>query len=587
MYKYIPMHVHTIKSIGDSILNIEEYIKKAKYLNLPAITITNHGTLSDMFEFYSACKKENIKPIIGCEVYVTKDRLDKKNKKYHHLVLIAKNKVGLKNLLHIHNDAQIEGFYCRPRTDYSVLEKYNEGLICLTACVGGELPKIITDTETSEEEKEKLIDEFIIRNLNIFGTDLFLEIQPGDFPEQIIVNKKLEEINKKYGIPLILTNDIHYLNKEDYIAHNIHVCAGRGKTTSVNDDIIYPDKCYYLMSNYEIEKACEYSMSKPAFNLGLYNTNYIANIIEDYNIIPDKIFMPEFEVPDGYDEDSYLEQIAFNKLNKIMHKIKDPSQYIDRLYYELNTIKKLGFSGYFLTVEDYVRYARENDLEISPGRGSVCSSLVAYLLEITRVDPIKYDLLFERFLSEHRPSPPDIDLDFASDKRNKMFEYIIKKYGKEHCSLVSTFTLRKSRSALKDTGRVFGIDKDIYEYVASLIPQVYYEDDEDGNTEKLTDLSIEDSIKLIPELEEYSKKYPDWFNAAIKLSGIPKATSVHAAGTIISPKPLDEIIPMIKSKEENLNATALNLKDAEMAGLTSQRPWVKCVNCGNRQMTVL
>lgn len=570
--EYFSLHVHSIKSINDSILKIDDYIDKAKTLGLHSLSLTNHGTMSDVFEFYSKCKENDIKPIIGCEVYVANDRLEK-TRGYAHLVLIAINKKGFENLIAIHNDAQIEGKYYKPRTDLSVLSQHGEGIIALSACVGGELPKMILnaialseddEAEYNEEEHINNMIEYINTYKTIFD-DFYLELQPGDFADQIVVNESLIALSEMTNTELVVTNDVHYLNEEDYIAHNIHVCAGQKK--EVTENILYPDKCYYMMDRVELESMLGKYIDSKIIDKAIMNVNEIAHRVEDYEIIPDKIYMPKFDVPVPYTEDSWLEKVCFDKLDSIKYRLDDIAEYTERLIYELTTIRKLGFSGYFLTVQDYVMWAKNNEIQVGPGRGSVCGSLVAYLTDITKVDPVKYNLLFERFLSEHRPSPPDVDLDFDAKKRDLVFNYVVNKYGKDHCALVSTFSERKAKAAIKDTGRAYGIPREIYEEAASLVPTVFYSDDEDGNTEKKTDLSIEDTLQLVPEFRHYAEEYPDWINAAIKLSNIPKATSVHAAGTIISPVKLGNIIPLIPSKNDDLNATALNLKDAESAGL--------------------
>ena len=568
--KYLSLHTHTIKSIGDAILKIDDYIDKAKEFNLKALSITNHGTMSDTFEFYTKCKKNDIKPIIGCEVYITPDRT-LSVKGYDHLILIAINKKGFENLLAIHNDAQVNGFYYKPRTDLSVLLDHGEGIIALSACVGGTLPQMILKSITNsmeedfdEEETLQEMVSYIETYKNIFD-DFYLELQPGDFNDQIIINDALIELATETDTKLIVTNDVHYLNAEDYIDHNIHVCAGQKKEAT--EDILYPDKCYYMMDKDELIDKFNFTVSKEVILEAIENIYEIVNKVEDYDIIPDSIYMPKFDVPENYNEDTYLEHLCFEELNRINYRLDDPAEYTERLYSELKVIKTLGFSGYFLTVRDYVMWAKTHDIQVGPGRGSVCGSLVAYLAMITKVDPIKYNLLFERFLSEHRVSPPDIDLDFDAKKRDAVFNYVVTKYGKDHCALVSTFSERKAKAALKDTGRAYGIPREIYEYVAGLVPAVYYVDDEDGNSEKLTDLSILNTIEIVPEFQSYYDQYPDWINSAINLSNIPKATSVHAAGTIISPVSLNAIIPLVRSKNEDLLATALNLKDAEAAGL--------------------
>lgn len=565
MNRYLSLHLHTTKSIGDAIVTIDELIKKYKKLKLPAVCVTNHGSMSDIFELYSKCKKENIKPIIGCEVYVESPI---EGQTYNHLVLIAKNEKGFKNLLNIHNYAQLDGFYIKPTVKDEILKAYGDNIICLSACVGGVIPKYIIKAEQSESDEEaqnytdKIIE--IIDNYKSYFDEFYLEIQPGDFLEQHIVNKYLiEYFAPVTNTPLVITNDVHYLDKEDYKIHNIHVCSN--KKSNDLSQLVYPDKCYYVMTDDEIKKAI--NIDDDLFNSCLDNINHIISEIEDYDIIPKQIYMPKYKkLPKGHTEDSYLSKLCIDKLNSIQNVLRDPAEYYERLMYELDTIQQLNFSGYFLIVKDFLDKGRSEKLELGPGRGSVCGSLIAYLLGITKVDPIRFNLLFERFLSVFRKNPPDIDSDIESEGRDKLFEYIINEYGKDCCALVSTFTMRKSKSAIKDTGRVFNIEKEVYEHVASLIPQVYYEDDEDGNTEKKTDLSIEESLEIVPELRKYQEEYPEWFEAAIKLSNIPRATSVHAAGTLISPVPLGKYIPLIRSNHDMINATALNLKDAEEAG---------------------
>ena len=564
---YVSLHLHTIKSINDGILKIDDYIEKAKKLKLPALSITNHGVMYDVYEFYSKCKENNIKPILGCEVYVTEDRMkkDTENASYYHLVLLAKNKEGFENLLKIHNDAQINGFYYKPRTDISILKKYGKGIIALSACVGGDVPRKILQAVKkidADEDDEKAIIDRINLYKSIFD-DFYLEIQPGDFADQIIVNNALIELSKITDTKLVVTNDVHYLNKEDYIAHNIHVCA-RKKNTVDKDNIYYPDKCYYVMTNEEIVNYLYKYIDMDTIVESVNNVYNIINDIEEYDLIPDKIYMPEIEIPAGFTEETYLLDICFKKLNNISNRLDDISVYTERLLYEFDTLKELHFCGYFLVVRDYLLWCDNNHIMRGPGRGSVVGSLIAYLMDITKVDPIRYNLLFERFLSIHRKNPPDIDSDIDASKRELLFEYVVNKYGKDRCCLVSTFTNRKSRLAVKDTGRAYGIPEEVFNAAAALIPTVYYIDTEDGNTEKQTDISIEEAIDLVPEFKEYADKYPDWINAAIKLSNIPKATSLHAAGTIISPVPLHDKMPLTRSSNENILATELNLEDAEL-----------------------
>lgn len=553
--KYLSLHLHTSHSFRDAILPLKAYIDKAAEMNLPAVAVTNHGTMSDCYDLYLYAKEKNIKPIIGCEVYVAYDRLYKEKEvahAYDHLVLLAKNDIGFQNLILIHNDSQINGFYHKPKTDIDFLRKHSEGIIACSACLGGDIAKSIL----KPKYKDQVLDR--IRLYKGIFDDFYLEIQPGNFVEQVLVNNKLIELEEKYGFKTIITNDVHYLNKEDYRAHDIHVCSGRHITASL-DKLIYPDKCYYVMTNEDLYDSLRY-LHPNSINRYIDNIYEIIDKIEDYNIVPSDIYMPKAEVPEGYTEDSWLSELSFSYLKE---KNLDNEEYIKRLNYELDTIRELKFSGYFLTVYDYVNWARNNGIQVGPGRGSVCGSLLAYAIGITKVDPIKYGLLFERFISVHRKgSVPDIDMDFQSSRRQEMFSYVVSKYGKDKCCLVSTFALRHSKQALRDVGKVFEIDEEVIDRAAKLVPSVFYTDDEDGNEEKVTDISIEDAIKLVPELEQLSLMYPEWFSVASKLTDIEKSSSVHAAGTIISPVSLTDKIPLVNSKTDML-ATALNLKAVE------------------------
>lgn len=553
METYVPSHLHTTSgSVGDSILKIPQLVEKAKQLNLPALCITNHGSLADMYDFYFECKSNSIKPIIGCEVYTTGDRLykekDKKNDRGH-LILLAKNNIGLKNLLTITADAQLNGFYYKPRTDYDFLEQTDTtGIIATSACIGSDINKYIIAEEYDKAE------ELIVRLQNTFD-EFFLEIQPGAFKEQILVNKKLIEYSRKYQIPLIASNDIHYLDKEDYLAHDYHVKSHRKSKST--DGLCYPDKCYYLMSREELFEQLSESVGREVADEAINNTLYL-NSVCDINIEVNGLNLPEFDCPDNFTPKDYLEYVCLKQLDLIKDKIKDVSKYTEELYKELDVIEQLGFTSYFLIVRDFLQYAEEQGIPAGPGRGSVCGSLTAYLAGITKVDPIKYHLLFDRFLSIHRTgSIPDVDLDFASDRRQEMFDYVVGKYGADHCAAVSTFQMRKARSAIKDAARILDIEEG--EEIAKLIPMVYYGDEGD----KMTDLSIEESLKVIPELQEYQSIYPELFDMAIKIEGVPRATSIHAAGTLIAKTPLYDLVPMIRKEDSLLNATSFDLSQAE------------------------
>lgn len=549
--QYAITHLHTATaSIGDSIVKIKELVKHAKELNIPAIACTNHGSMADMYDFYFECVSNGIKPIIGCEVYTTEDRTSReKTDKRYHMILLAKNNIGLENLLSICSDAELIGKYYRPRTDLNFLEETDTtGIAATTACVGGEVPQLILDGKFDEAKQ-------LISRLNNIFEDFYLEIQPGEFEDQKVVNEKLCEFSDELNIPLIASNDVHYLKAEDYLAHDAHVKVHR--KAKMTDELSYPDKCYYVMSYDELFNSLSASVGAEYAQKAIDNTILLADQCTT-SIEIDGLNLPTFQCPESFTPKHYLEYVCLKKLEQIKHKISSISEYTERMYMELDVIEKLGFTSYFLIVRDFMEYAKKNNILCGPGRGSVCGSLVAYLAGLTKVDAIKYNLLFDRFLSVHRVnSIPDVDMDIASAKRHMMFEYTVNKYGADHCAAVSTFQIRKAKSAIKDACRIMDIDD--ADAIAKLIPMTHY--DEEGD--KMTDLSIQESLEVVAELREYATIYPEMFEMAIKLEGLPRATSIHAAGTLIAKTPLHNLVPMIKKDGSDLNATSFDLSQAE------------------------
>ena len=561
--KYCITHLHTTKgSVGDSIATNEDIVAKAKELGMDSIAVTDHGSLSNMYGFYYECVEQGIKPIIGCEIYLTEDCTikDAEHKKLYHLILIAKDRIGIKNLLTIVSDASVEYSYYKPRIDLKHMKGYTEGLICTTACVGGYAPQLIINNEL-----DKAI-EHIEELQEMFGDDLYLEIQPGNFTEQHTVNNALINIAQDKNIKLIATNDVHYINKDDWKTHDFHIRIQRKlKAPEDENESIYADKLYYMMSREELLNSFDHELyDLDILNQALDNTIELSNKIEHYNFNEDKLNLPEFECPAGYTPKTYIEMLCLEQLDRIQYKIFNPSRYVDRLYEELAVIDDLGFSSYFLIMRDIVEYVKSQGYLVGFGRGSASGCLIAYLLGITRTDPIKYDLLFARFLSyERRGSVPDIDLDFESGEgRECAFKYTLDKYGADHCAAVSTFSIRKARSCIRSVCKLYDIDLATEDVIAKLIPQSVYEESEDG-TEKQTDLSIEESLEIVPELKEWQTVYPDLFDMAMKLEGLPCHTSIHAAGTLIVNSKVADVAPMIKQESKELNATALDLHDAE------------------------
>lgn len=560
---YCITHLHTTKgSVGDSIATNEDIVAKAKELGMNSVAMTDHGSLSNMYGFYYECIDNGIKPIIGCEIYLTEDCTikDAEHKKLYHLILIAKDRVGIKNLLQIVSDASVEYSYYKPRIDLEHMKGYTEGLICTTACVGGYAPQLIINNEL-----DKAI-EHIEELQKMFGDDLYLEIQPGNFTEQHTVNNAMINIAQEKNIKLIATNDVHYINKDDWKTHDFHIRIQRKlKAPEDENESIYADKLYYMMNREELLNSFDSELyDYDIINQALDNTIELSNKIEHYNFNEDKLNLPEFECPQGYTPRTYIEALCLEKLNRIQYKIFNPSRYVDRLYEELAVIDDLGFSSYFLIMRDIVEYVKSQGYLVGFGRGSASGCLIAYLLGITRTDPIKYGLLFARFLSyERKGSVPDIDLDFESGEgRECAFKYTLDTYGADHCAAVSTFSIRKARSCIRSVCKLYDIDLATEDIIAKLIPQSVYEESEDG-TEKQTDLSIEESLEIVPELKEWQEIYPDVFDMAMKLEGLPCHTSIHAAGTLIVNTKVADVAPMIKQESKELNATALDLHDAE------------------------
>lgn len=560
---YCITHLHTTKgSVGDSIATNEDIVAKAKELGMNSIAMTDHGSLSNMYGFYYECIDNGIKPIIGCEIYLTEDCTikDAEHKKLYHLILIAKDRIGIKNLLQIVSDASVEYSYYKPRIDLEHMKGYTEGLICTTACVGGYAPQLIINNEL-----DKAI-EHIEKLQKMFGNDLYLEIQPGNFTEQHTVNNAMINIAQEKNIKLIATNDVHYINKDDWKTHDFHIRIQRKlKAPEDENESIYADKLYYMMNREELLNSFDFELyDYDIINQALDNTIELSNKVEHYNFNEDKLNLPEFECPQGYTPKTYIETLCLEKLDRIQYKIFNPSRYVDRLYEELAVIDDLGFSSYFLIMRDIVEYVKSQGYLVGFGRGSASGCLIAYLLGITRTDPIKYGLLFARFLSyERRGSTPDIDLDFESGEgRECAFNYTLETYGAEHCAAVSTFNIRKARSCIRSVCKLYDIDLATEDIIAKLIPQSVYEESEDG-TEKQTDLSIEESLEIVPELKEWQEIYPDVFDMAMKLEGLPCHTSIHAAGTLIVNTKVADVAPMIKQESKELNATALDLHDAE------------------------
>ena len=524
MENFVHLHVHTEYSLLDGAAKIKDVVAKAKELGQPAIAITDHGTMYGVINFYKECIKQGIKPIIGCEVYVAAgSRFAKDGRKddnSYHLVLLAKDNSGYKNLMKLVSLGFTEGFYYKPRIDMELLEKYNEGLICLSACLGGEIPQYIMQNRYEEamECTQKLV--------NIFGKENFyLELQDHGIMEQKQVNPKLMELANKFDLKMVVTNDVHYTSREDSASHDVLLCIQTAKCIDDTDRMKFPNDEFYLKSRQELEQGFIHLQK------ALDNTVEIAekcNVDFDF----DTTHLPPYPVPDGETLDSYLLKLCEQGIRSHYSEITQEVQ--QRLELELNVIKKMGYSGYFLIVWDFIKFAKENDILVGPGRGSAAGSIVAYSLGITNIDPLKYDLLFERFLNPERVSMPDIDIDFCYERREEVISYVVEKYGEDKVAQIITFGTMAARAAVRDVGRALGIPYSDVDKIAKLIPT-------ELNMTIDKALKIEPTLKRLYEEDETIKKLLD---VSLSLEGMPRHSSTHAAGVVISKEPLTEYVPL-------------------------------------------
>lgn len=524
------LHVHTEFSLLDGSCKIKEIVARAKELGMDSLAITDHGVMYGVIDFYKAAKEVGIKPIIGCEVYVAPgSRFNKEagqsEDKYHHLVLLAENNKGYANLMKIVSKGFIDGFYYKPRVDYEVLEQYHEGIIALSACLAGEVQKYLARGFYEEGKKAAL------KYQDIFGKgNYYLELQDHGIPEQKMVNSSLLRMSKELDIELVATNDVHYINAEDSVAHDILLCIQTGKKVSDEDRMRYEGGQFYLKSEDEMRKLFPYALQ------ALENTHKIAqrcNVEIEFGVTK----LPRYDVPDGYTSWEYLNYLCTKGLNE---KYPDDDGTLrERLDYELGIINKMGYVDYFLIVWDFINYAKSNDIMVGPGRGSAAGSIVSYCLGITDIDPIKYDLLFERFLNPERVSMPDIDVDFCYERRQEVIDYVVRKYGKDRVVQIVTFGTLAARNVIRDVGRVLDLPYAIVDEVAKMIPK-----DIGITIQKALDQS-EDFRKLYNSNEEVK----NLINMAKRLEGLPRHTSMHAAGVVISQKSVDEYVPLSRASD--------------------------------------
>ena len=546
----IHLHNHTEYSLLDGMSTVEDLVKRAKELGQEAIAITDHGSLHGTIEFYETCRKHGLKPIIGCELYIVPDRLQKNKKELkeagienRHIVLLATNEVGYHNLVSIVSDAHLEGFYSKPRTDMSVLRKHSEGIIALSACLEGEIPHLILQEERTQATL--LIEEY----KEIFGDNFYLELQANTLPEQATVNAELIRLGRLTETPLVVTCDSHYVLREDAPIHDVVLAIGTGKKVTDEDRMTFNADDFYLKSEEEIRELVPVDEA-------IANTRQIADKV-DLSIDIHSGLLPHIDVPEGYTEDTYLAKMCHDGLYELFRKEPDldEKKYLDRLNYELGIIKDKGRAGYLLIVHDFVQFAREQKIPVGPGRGSAAGSLISYLIGITAIDPIKYDLLFERFLNPERVEMPDIDIDFCNDRRHLVKEYVVNKYGQDKVASVITFGSLTARACLDNVATVLGMEFKDRKAITKTVPEI-------------PKITIEEALELSPELQEHRKTHPRLFEIALRLEGRKRHSSTHACGVVIAPRPLTNFTALRRTEGSKGDiATHLDMETLEKVGL--------------------
>ena len=529
------LHVHTEYSLLDGSNKINEYVSRVKELGMDSAAITDHGVMYGVIDFYRAAKAAGINPILGCEVYVAPgSRFDREvgsgDDRYYHLVLLAENNQGYQNLMKIVSKGFVEGFYYKPRVDLELLREYHEGLIALSACLAGEVARYLQKGMYEDGKKAAL------RYQEIFGEgNFFLELQDHGIPQQQMVNQQLMRMHQETGIQLVATNDVHYTYETDADSHDILLCLQTGKKLTDTDRMRYEGGQYYVKSEEEMAALFPYAPE------ALENTHKIAQRCH-VDIEFGNTKLPRYDVPDGYTSWEYLNKLCREGLEERYDPVTEELE--SRLDYELTTIKNMGYVDYFLIVWDFIKYARDHEIMVGPGRGSAAGSLVAYTLGITQLDPIRYDLLFERFLNPERVSMPDIDVDFCFERRQEVIDYVVRKYGKDCVVQIVTFGTLAARGVIRDVGRVLDMPYAQVDTIAKMIPQEL-------------NITIDKALEMNPELKKTYDEQEDvhhLIDMAKRLEGLPRHTSMHAAGVVISQKEVDEYVPLSRAQDGTIVA---------------------------------
>lgn len=557
---FVHLHVHTEYSLLDGVSRLNRLCSVAKERGQNAIAITDHGNLFGAVDFYKEAKKAGIKPIIGCEVYVAaRSRFDKVHgvdSNRHHLVLLCKNETGYKNLTKLVSSAWVDGFYTKPRIDRELLEKHHEGLVCLSACLAGEIPKLIVNGEYIKAK------ETAIWYSNLFGKDnYYLEMQDHSLSEQLKVNEGLVRLSQETGIPLVVTNDVHYIDRTDAKVQKVLICIATNHTVDEESALEFETDEFYLKTEAEMRQKFGYVED------AIQNTQKIADMC-NFDFEFGKTKLPNFQVPDGITHYDYLREKSYKGLKGKYGENPD-KLYIDRLEYELSVIESMGYVDYFLIVSDFIQYAKDNGIPVGPGRGSGAGSICAYCTGITNVDPIKYNLIFERFLNPERVSMPDIDVDFCYERRQEVIDYVVNKYGADHVAQIVTFGTMAARAAIRDVGRALGMSYATVDNVAKKIPRAL-------------GITIEKALKESEDLKllyDSDDKIKELIDTSMSVEGMPRHASTHAAGIVITDRPVSDYVPLATNDESVV--TQFTMTTIEELGL------LKMDFLGLRTLTVI
>ena len=565
MPDFVHLHCHTEYSLLDGAIRIKDLCAKAKDYGMPAVAVTDHGNLYGALRFYLTAKEFGLKPIIGCEVYVCHDHTDKTselaNTRYH-LVLLAQNRTGYHNLVKLVSHGHLHGFYRRPRVDKGLLRQYSEGLICLSACIAGEVPRLL-----ARQGMNAALD-VAKEYADIFPGRFYLELQSNGLKEQEEANKGLLSIAKTLDLPLVATNDCHYLNADDVDAHDVLLCIQTQAKVTDEKRMRFDTRELYYKSTEEMEKAFAHVPEAVA------NAGRIADLCEDYRFNFKEYHFPLYELPEGVTPEDEFRRLSREGLEKRLARMShdvDRKLYEERLEFELDVICAMDFPGYFLIVQDFINWAKNNDIPVGPGRGSAAGSLVAYSLRITNLDPIPYNLLFERFLNNERVSMPDIDVDFCEAKRQLVIEYMNRKYGAASVSQITTFGKMLAKGVVRDVGRALGMTFQETDRIAKLIPP-------DAKMTIQKAMSLEPDLRALYDADEQIHKLLD---TSMRLEGLSRHASIHAAGLVVSDKPMVDYLPVYRGKREEDVVTQFDMKMVEKVGL------VKFDFLGLRNMTVI